>query len=108
MKELQKINIDPKEVVRMVEKGRSKTTYVVHPGQKFWELDIEKGMITEVETSKKRFDLSRGGGVGAEVSDWTARPGCLYCVAINHKVADRKFLKMVEKILQIHTLLNLK
>lgn len=58
----------------------------VQRGQKVWEYDLENKTFREAE-----FTANDG---------WRMierKPNHIYCVALNHKNADRKFIRMITK-----------
>lgn len=60
----------------------------IKPGLKLWQLDLAAKEISEIQPEKA--------GIGYVL---TVVPGFIYCEALNYKNADKKFGKMIQRIL---------
>lgn len=84
------INIRQQEVKKKAEHiGRIR----VRPGQALWELNINTMMVTTVNYNVTAVNLD--GSISSEV---ITKENHLYCVAINHTNAMRKFILMCKQI----------
>lgn len=94
MQELQKISPDKTELhaIKPVKKELKHIgTLVPQRGHFVWELNLQTKRIQKAEFQK----------VDAEFTSQKVHksiivnPDCIYCTALNHKSADRKFFKML-------------
>ncbi len=72
-------------------------TMVIKPGMKCFEFNYKTGAIEEAKFESQDFALARSGAntsIGRISRKVISRENCLYCVAINKKNAETKFLKV--------------
>lgn len=72
---------------------------LVQPGQKWWQFQISNGELKEAEYENTTSSLK-----GKIVRKLVVKSGFLYCVAINKKNAEKKFIKqLTEAIIKSST-----
>lgn len=106
MKELEKHIPEQTEVHAVKPASREKVIVSLKPkpGQRIWELDLATRLITEAKFRDEKVQVipqrnivtnQPQGACAKTVRDVDMKEGHLYCAALNHKSADRKFFKML-------------
>lgn len=100
MKELESHRPDKeiKAVVRQIEEKQDQNRLPLRPGHKVWELNIKEGLIREAEIEEEVVKITNHpdfGTMSKVIKRVKKKPGCLYETALNHKSADKKFMKAI-------------
>lgn len=99
MKELSE-HIKDKTELHAVKPAKAELKYLgtLRPqrGQKIWELNLKTRRITEAEYTHEdaNFDNATKGDYSTR-GRLITKDNCIYCAALNHKSADRRFFKML-------------
>lgn len=86
-------NRDRIQVNQVEKKKMLLDTILVHPGHRFFELNVKTLEFIEVFTTDKSISIT-----GDKRSKINMKEGHLYCSALNRKSAEGKFIKMLHKI----------